>query len=97
MDNYISRGVSLNLSSIAGNFISNYLDTFKGIDKSKNVIESNKSNNDKAIDLTLSVMKFNDEYRLNFKSNQWSYIENSVKEKLYVMISKNELIFDRVL
>jgi len=97
MDNYISRGVSLNLSSIAVNFISNYLDTFKGIDQSKNVIESNKDTHEKALDLTVSVMKYNDEYRNDFKDNQWSFIENSVKEKLYLMISKNELIFDRVL
>jgi len=97
MDNYISRGVSLNLSSIAVNFISNYLDTFKGIDQSKNVIESNKSANEKAMDLTISVMKYNDEYKNDFKENQWIFIENSVKEKLYGMISKNELIFDRVL
>lgn len=97
MDNYISRGVSLNLSSIAVNFISNYLDTFKGIDQSKNVIESNKDTSEKAQELTLSVMKYNDEYKNNFKENQWSFIENSVKEKLYLMISKNELTFDRVL
>ncbi len=97
MDNYISRGVSLNLSSIAVNFISNYLDTFKGIDQSKNVIESNKDTSEKAQELTLSVMKYNDEYKNDFKESQWSFIENSVKEKLYLMISKNELTFDRVL
>lgn len=97
MDNYISRGVSLNLSSIAVNFISNYLDTFKGIDQSKNVIESNKETSEKAQELTLSVMKYNDEYKNDFKESQWSFIENSVKEKLYIMISKNELTFDRVL
>lgn len=97
MDNYISRGVSLNLSSIAVNFISNYLDTFKGIDQSKNVIESNKETSEKAQELTLSVMKYNDEYKNDFKESQWSFIENSVKEKLYLMISKNELTFDRVL
>lgn len=97
MDNYISRGVSLNLSSIAVNFISNYLDTFKGIDQSKNVIESNKDTSEKAQELTLFVMKYNDEYKNDFKESQWSFIENSVKEKLYLMISKNELTFDRVL
>jgi hypothetical protein len=97
MDNYISRGVSLNLSSIAVNFISNYLDTFKGIDQSKNVIESNKETSEKAQELTLFVMKYNDEYKNDFKESQWSFIENSVKEKLYLMISKNELTFDRVL
>lgn len=97
MDNYISRGVSLNLSSIAVNFISNYLDTFKGINQSKNVIESNKETSEKAQELTLSVMKYNDEYKNDFKESQWSFIENSVKEKLYLMISKNELTFDRVL
>lgn len=97
MDNYISRGVSLNLSSIAVNFISNYLDTFKGIDQSKNVIESNKDTSEKAQELTSSVMKYNDEYKNDFKESQWSFIENSVKEKLYLMISKNELTFDRVL
>lgn len=97
MDNYISRGVSLNLSSIAVNFISNYLDTFKGIDQSKNVIKSNKETSEKAQELTLFVMKYNDEYKNDFKESQWSFIENSVKEKLYLMISKNELTFDRVL
>lgn len=99
MNHYISRGMAFNLSSIGVNFINNYLDTIKGIERSESIInEKSKTNLEKSEALSELVIKFNLDLKDNYKKAEWEVIEKTIKDNLYKMISKNELILkDRVI
>lgn len=99
MNHYISRGVAFNLSGIGVNFINNYLDTIKGIERSESIInEKSKTNLEKSEALSELVIKFNLDLKDNYKKAEWEFIEKTIKDNLYKMISKNELILkDRVI
>lgn len=96
MNKEISRGASLNLSSIADVLITTYLDTYKGIIRTKSILDSNTNNQAKASELSELVIKYNVDSIPDFEKNQWSFIENSINKKLYTLIAKNELMIDRV-
>lgn len=94
----ISRGLALELRSVGDNFIDSYLDSLKGIEEANKIISEKISNKNKSYQIYQKVMKFNDDFKINFKEDQWSYIEKSVSESLHKMISTNNIILtERVL
>ncbi len=97
MNHCISRGVTLNLSSISVYFINSYLDTLKGINKASEILESDKENNKKAIELTSEVLKYNADLIEKYKYNERKFISEMIERHLYRLISKNQLLLDRVL
>lgn len=90
----ISRINSLNLKSVGDIFIDNYLETVKGFESASATIKSKSRVEEKAYNIYLKVIEFNDNYKSNFKKEQWTFIENSVLEKLYCLISKDKLNFE---
>lgn len=94
----ISRGLALELRSVGANFIDSYLDSLKGIEESNKIILEKMSNENKSYQIYQKVMKFNDDFKIDFKEEHWAYIEKSVSESLYKMISTNKIILaERVL
>jgi hypothetical protein len=99
MNTYISRGVAFNLSSIGVNFINNYLDTIKGIEKTDEVISNQKQSDfDKAVELAEHVVKYNSDLREDYKKDEWDYIADNIQKELYKLISNKSLLLkDRVI
>jgi len=93
----LSRGSSLQLSNIAITFINDYLDTFKGIQNAKAILDNKSSNDKKSSDLSLLVIRHNEDHKKKFKEFQWNIIEHAINENLYKLIAKKEIMINRVI
>lgn len=94
-DIQLARGLSQNLESIGNTFIENFLDSYRGLEKTKDVISQNIETYDKAEILRDNILSFNDLYKKNFTTHQYEILEDIIIKKLLYLIKQEKLNIDR--
>lgn len=91
----LARGLSQNLESISDKFIENFLDSYRGLEKTKDIIDQNIEEYDKAEVLRSHILSFNDSNRKNFTEDQYEFLEDIIIKKLLYLIKQQKLNIER--
>jgi len=94
-DIQLARGLSQNLESISDTFIENFLESYRGLEKTKDIIDQDIDPYEKAEILRSHILSFNDSYRKNFTSDQYEFIEDITIKKLLYLIKQEKLNIER--
>lgn len=91
----LTRGLSQTLRSIGSSFIDEFLDTYKGLEITKSIIESKDINYSKALKISDLIINYNESNQNNFTNNQWIKIREHVTDKVYSAVSSGKLTIER--